>query len=151
VLADRSAGRPLDDSDLGTALHLAECAAQAMHAGEATAGSPTPGGQRSAVASPERGRGGADRQLQGSCDVMLPDVACVMAPSGQLYFNDAAWLGSEGARLVHEGLSHAAAEALGVRSMRCGGGLGPRWLVGLASGRRDRAGLALSSCIRFDV
>ncbi|KIY97788.1 hypothetical protein MNEG_10174, partial [Monoraphidium neglectum] len=89
-----------------------------MHAGEATAGSPTPGGQRSAVASPERGRGGADRQLQGSCDVMLPDVACVMAPSGQLYFNDAAWLGSEGARLVHEGLSHAAAEALGVRSMR---------------------------------
>lgn len=69
---------------------------------------------------------------------MLPDAAGVMAPAGQLYFNDAAWLGSDGARLAHEGLSHAAAEALGVRSMRCGGwARGPR---GAADRGRRQAG-----------
>jgi len=100
VLAEKAGGRVLDDLELGTALHLAECAAQ------------TSGG---AVRSVGAAAAGAQ---QGSSEVMLPDTSCIMAPSVQLHFNDAAWLESQGVRLVHEGLSHAAAEALGVRSMR---------------------------------
>lgn len=103
-LAERNSGQPLSDSDLQTALHLAECAAQAL---QVSSGSSSP--------RPTQGL----QQLQGSNEVMLPDTSRVMTPSLQLHFNDASWLeAGEGVRLVHDGLSHAAAEALGVLSMR---------------------------------
>ena len=41
-----------------------------------------------------------------------------MAPTSQLFFNDAEWLESSGLRLVHPGIAQATAEALGVRSLR---------------------------------
>lgn len=51
-------------------------------------------------------------------ELMLPDAQGVMAPAGQLYFNDASWLDAGGLRLVHEGLPQSVTEVLGVRSMR---------------------------------
>jgi hypothetical protein len=100
----------LGDANLGTALQLAEAAAQALIAGGAAAAP-------QATAGPLRGGSGAAAAAAAGA-VMLPDESCVMAPAHQLHYNDAAWLASEGVKLAHEGLSHAAAEALGVRSLR---------------------------------
>ena len=48
----------------------------------------------------------------------LPDAAGVLAPTTSLFFNDAPWLEDTGARLVHESVRNAVAEALHVQSLR---------------------------------
>jgi len=48
----------------------------------------------------------------------LPDAAGVLAPTTALFFNDAPWLEDAGARLVHESVRNAVAEALHVQSLR---------------------------------
>ncbi|MEW5316662.1 MAG: hypothetical protein WDW38_008017 [Sanguina aurantia] len=49
----------------------------------------------------------------------LPNVRGVMAPTHQLYFNDAAWLeGPPGKVLVHGSLPHTTCEALGVPGLK---------------------------------
>jgi hypothetical protein len=50
--------------------------------------------------------------------VALPDVDGMFAPPASLYVNDAAWLPSDGARLVHPAVPLHAAETLGARSLR---------------------------------
>ena len=50
--------------------------------------------------------------------VYLPDAACVLAPAGELFFNDASWLDAEGLRLAHPSIGEVEAETLGVQSMR---------------------------------
>ncbi len=49
---------------------------------------------------------------------MLPGADGVMAAAGQLHVDDASWLDNSGFVLVHPGLAQAAAEVLGVRSVR---------------------------------
>lgn len=48
----------------------------------------------------------------------LPDAAGVLAPTTELFANDAPWLEDTGARLVHASVSNEVAEALHVQSLR---------------------------------
>jgi hypothetical protein len=61
-------------------------------------------------------------ELQGEplldVSLALPDADGMFASPASLLVNDAAWLPSDGARLVHPAVPLHAAEALGARSLR---------------------------------
>jgi hypothetical protein len=119
VLGERSAGRALTDAELQLALQLADAAATAQLGSGSTRLLQqdyvviAANAVKVAAAGPAGvlGLGGADL-------LVVPDADGFMAAPSDLYFNDATWLGAEGLRLAHAGLQQAAAEALGVRSMR---------------------------------
>jgi hypothetical protein len=123
VLAERAAGHPLQPQQLDLSLSLAESAAHALLSGSSSIRQlqqPRAVAAASALqAAAAAAAGSSSVCAAGGADVLLlPDAAGVMAPPGELYFNDAAWLEAEGLRLAHQGLSQSTAEALGVRSMR---------------------------------
>jgi hypothetical protein len=123
VLAERAAGQPLQQLQLELALSLADSAAHARLSGSSSIRQlqqPSALAAASALqAATAAAVGSSSVSAAGGADVLLlPDAQGVMAPPGELYYNDAAWLEAEGLRLAHHGLSQATAEALGVRSMR---------------------------------
>jgi hypothetical protein len=125
VLAECDAGKALQQHQLALALSLADSAAHALLSGSSSIRQlQQPAAVAAAAAlqaAAAAAAGSSSVSAAGGADVLLlPDAQGVMAPPGELYFNDAAWLEAEGLRLAHHGLSQATAEALGVRSMRCG-------------------------------
>lgn len=57
-------------------------------------------------------------ELLPDIPLALPDTEGIFAPPGMLCVNDAAWLPSDGARLVHPVVPVHAAQALGAQSLR---------------------------------
>lgn len=128
TLGERAGSEPLDRQQLACSLGLAEAAAAALVTnlgGPHQLSSPAvlsaaAALQAAAAAARNDGSNGIVRAAGGAELLLLPDAEGVMAPPAQMHYDDASWLDAEGLRLVHPGLSAATAEALGVRSMRCG-------------------------------
>jgi hypothetical protein len=123
VLAERAAGQPLQQQHLKLAVFLADSAAHALLSGSSSIRQlqqPSAVAAASALQAAAAAAAGSN-SVSAACGadvLLLPDAQGVMAPPGELYYNDAAWLEAEGLRLAHHGLSQATAESLGVRSMR---------------------------------
>jgi hypothetical protein len=120
VVGERAAGGPLSQQQLSVVLRLADAAANALVAAAGSSRQLQQPGVMAAVANLlVAAAGGRPVTAAGGPDVLLlPDADSVMAPPGDLHFNDASWLEAEGLRLACADLSQATAEALGVRSMR---------------------------------
>eukprot|EP00879_Flechtneria_rotunda_P005855 GHRR01006161.1.p1 GENE.GHRR01006161.1~~GHRR01006161.1.p1 ORF type:complete len:2934 (+),score=1214.27 GHRR01006161.1:179-8980(+) len=120
VLAEGAGEHALQEENLSMALQLADAAAHALLTGVGSARQlQSPAVLAAAAALQDQAAKAAGRAAAVGADLLLlPDSQGFMAPPGELYYNDAAWLEAEGLRLAHPGLNQATAEALGVRSMR---------------------------------